>query len=245
MKALILASLSLVAFTGANAQAPAAQQAAAVSTEQIALARKVAARVLPEGAYRTVMRGAFNGMVGNMMSQMLDVPVRRFVAAAGLPEKDLAKLGETTTRQIMAIIDPAYEQRMKITMQAMMDGMGDLLAKMEPDIREGLAEAYASRFSIAQLGELDHFFATPTGTAFAGQQFTIMTDPALIQRMQSIMPTMIQALPDMMKKAQAATASLPKPKTAADLTDADRARLATLLGVSPSDLNRPSKEPSK
>jgi len=245
MKALILAGLSLVALTGANAQTSPAAPTAASSPEQIALARKVAARVLPEGAYRTVMRGTFNGMIGNMMSQMLDVPVRRFVAATGLPDKDVAKLGETTTRQIMEIIDPAYQQRMKITMQAMMDGMSEVMTRMEPDMREGLAEAYASRFSSVQLTELDRFFATPTGTAFAGQQFTIMSDPALMQRMQSIMPAIMQTLPDVMKKAQAATASLPKAKTAADLTDADRARLATLLGVNPGDLQRPSKEPSK
>ncbi len=37
--------------------------------------------------------------------------------------------------------------------------------------------------------------------------------------------------------AQAATASLPKPRTYADLTPADEAKLARLLGVDPATLN--------
>jgi hypothetical protein len=209
---------------------------------RVMLARSIVEKIMPPGTYRKVLQGSLNGLMGSMMNSMMDVPVRQFAAAAGMSPDESKKLGGATTRQIMAVIDPAFEERTRLSMAAMMDAMGDVMVKLEPDMREGLAQAYATRFTAAQLGELKIFFDTPTGTAFAAQQLTLMNDPALAQRMQGIMPAIAKAMPDVIKRVEAATASLPKPRKAADLTDAERAKLAQLLGIPPEKLKQ-AKEP--
>lgn len=240
----LIALALLGAASPAVAQASAAPPAsvAAPDPARLAVARAIALKILPPGAYRTVLQGSLNGMISGMMNQMMDVPVRQFAATAGMPPEDAKKLGGATTRQIMNVIDPAFDERSRLSMAAMMDGMGDVLVKMEPDIRAGLAEAYATRFNAAQLAELKAFFDTPTGGRFAAQQMTLMSDPALQRRMQALMPAIIQAMPDVIKRVETATASLPKPKKASDLTDAERAKLAQLLGIPPEKLKQ-AKEP--
>ncbi len=238
-----LLALALAASaTPVLAQVPATPPVAAPDPARLAIAQDIVGKVMPAGTYKRILQGTLNGLIGNMMDQMIDMPVQQFVASAGLPPEDAQKLGSVTTRQIMAIIDPAFEQRTKLAMTAMMDGMGEAMVSMEPDIREGLAEAYATRFTAAQLGEIKAFYNTPTGSAFAAQQLTIMTDPSLTRRMQAVMPAIAKAMPDVIKRVQAATASLPKPKKFEDLNDADKARLAQLLNLPPDKLKQ-AKEP--
>ena len=215
--------------------APALAQTA-IDPARMEAGRALAAKTVPTGAYQKVMQGAVPGLTDGVMKQMLDLPVQQLVGLAGLSAEQARKLGSATTRQIMAIMDPAYEQRMKISMTTTFAVMGEVMGQVEPELREGLAESYAGHFTTAQLGELNAFFSTPTGSAYAAQQLTMMNDPAVMARMQKIMPMIIKQMPTIAARVQAATASLPKPKTAADLTDADRAKLAQLLGVSPDKL---------
>jgi len=229
----LLLSASLIWSTAAAAQAPATPAPA-----DLALGRDIAGKLLPDGTYRKMMGGMMGKMMGGMTDQMAAMPIGPYLKLAGLPESDIAKLGQTTIKQIMEIVDPAYQQRMHIIMPAMMDEMGKVMTQFEPDMREGLAEAYATHFTSAQLTDIDHFFNTPSGTAFAGQNMMIAADPAVIQKMQAFMPKLMQAMPDIIQKASQAAASLPKAKTPETLTDADRAKLAQLLGVSPDKLKR-------
>lgn len=228
----LLLSVSLLAATAVTAQT------ATPAPADLALGRDIAGKLLPDGTYQKLIGGTMGKMMGGMTDQMTAMPIAPFVKAAGLPEADVAKLGQTTIRQIVQIVDPAYEQRMHIIMPTMMEEMGKVMTQFEPQMREGLATAYATHFSSAQLSDIDHFFNTPSGAAFASQNMSIAADPAVMQRMQAFMPTLMKAMPGIMQKAMAATANLPKPKTPATLTDADRAKLAQLLGVSPDKLKK-------
>ena len=208
-----------------------AQSSAAPDPARIEAGRALAAKTLPVGSYQKVMEKAVPGLTDTVLKQMLNLPVKQLVGLAGIPPEQVQKLGSATIKQIMAIMDPAYEQRAQIGMRAIFTVMGEVMVQVEPEMREGLAEAYAGRFTAAQLGELNAFFSTPTGSAYAAQQMMIMNDPAVMARMQKIMPLIVQQMPMIATRVQTATASLPKPKTATDLTDADRAKLAQLLGV--------------
>lgn len=216
--------------------APALAQAPAVDAARLAAGRDLAAKTLPNGIYAKIMQGVMPGITDGMAKQMLDLPLQQLVGLAGLSAGDAQKLGKATTRQIMEIMDPAYEQRMKISMDTTLSVMGDIMGQLEPQIRDGMAEAYAAHFTASQLAELNAFFSTKTGADYAAEQLLIMNDPAVKERMQKIMPMIFQQMPLIATRVQAATASLPKPKTAATLSDADRAKLAQLLGVSPDKL---------
>ena len=211
------------------APAPAAAAGAAADPGRVAVAQRVAAKLMPAGVYRVMMKSVFDQITNGMMTQMLDLPMRDLVKMGGISEAEAAKIGPATSRQIMAIVDPAFDQRMQITMRVMMGEMTELLATLEPDYRAGLADGLAAGFSAAQLEELERFFATPTGSAYAGQSMLLYANPAMMQRMQAMMPKIMEAMPRIISKTAAATAGLPAPTKAADLTPEQRKKLAALL----------------
>lgn len=194
-------------------------------------AQHIAARLIPDGIYEKMMSGTFDKMLDGMMNQMMDLPLRDFLKMGGLDNAKLTKMSPASLREISAIIDPAMAERSHVMMKVMMPEMGKIMSRMEPSVRSGVATAYANRFSAAQLAELDRFFATPTGSEYAAQSMLIMTDPAVLEQMQAMMPELMKAMPAILEKVKAANDSLPKPKKATDLTPAERKRLGELLGV--------------
>jgi hypothetical protein len=227
-----LLAVSTVSFAQ-PATPPVATAAANAAPDQakLAIGRKVAARLVPDGSFMKVMSGTLDTMTSGMMDQMMDIPVKDLAGLVGISEEAVQNLGPGTLREIMTILDPAFKERTEIGMKAMFSGMGGIMSAMEPEMREGMAIAYANRFSVAELTDLDTFFASPSGQRFAAENMTIMTDPALVSRMQGLMPKIIEAVPAIAKKAEEATASLPKPKRVSDLDQADKSRLEALLGA--------------
>jgi hypothetical protein len=82
------------------------------------------------------------------------------------------------------------------------------------------------------------FFNTPSGIAFAAKSMTIQTDPAFMTRMKTLVPKIMEAMPAMVKKAESATAALPKARTVDQLSDDEKKKLAGLLGVKVSELSK-------
>lgn len=229
-RTIALGSLLLAATAVAQ---PAAAPAPAASPAKLAVATRIAGKLLPNGTYRRMMDAMMGQVTSQVTNQMLSMPMRDLVGMSGLASADLEKMGPGTMRQVMTLLDPAFEERMRRTMPILTSGMTDIITRMEPSIRDGLAQAYASQFSDAELAEIDRFFASPTGANFAAKSMTIMTDPAIMAKMQALMPELMKAMPAIMQRAQAATADLPKPKRVADLSEADRAKLTALLGTDP------------
>ncbi len=100
-------------------------------------------------------------------------------------------------------------------------------------MREGMAEAFAGRYNATELDDIAAFLRTPAGSKFGSGFMELAVDPHYLGRMQSMMPKLIEAMPTIMKEPTAALAKLPKPKAYKDLSEADRTRLAELLGVDP------------
>jgi len=231
MRLALFASAALMVAAPAFAQAPPAPAAAPIEPARLAAAKTVAAKLLPAGTYRTMMDGTLTQMMSGMTDQMMDLPLRDIMGMTGQSEADLKKLGPATLKQVMAIVDPAFQQRTKLLMDTMMPEIIDLMETMEPQVRDGLAEAYARRFSVAQLGELNRFFETPTGAQYAGQSMLVYTDPAVMSRMQAMTPELMKAMPGIIEKVKIASAKLPAPRKKEELTKADKKRLAALLGT--------------
>lgn len=233
--------LTILAASVALGSAPAwagepAAEPAAIASPRLEAARETVDYIFPLGTYARIMDKTMDTVMASMMDSVGDMKLREVAAMGGLPEGELAKLGDGTMREITEIFDPAYQLRMDRTMRTMMSEMGTLMSRFEPEIREGLAEAYAERFSPNQLAELNGFFATPTGRAYAAESMVIFMDPKVMTRMQAFMPEMVKEMPRLMEQVTAATADLPKPRKLRELNDAERARLAQLLGVEESEL---------
>jgi hypothetical protein len=177
------------------------------------------------------MNGNINVMLDGIVKNSGLFPLREAAVLAGQPQAELAKLDKTTIAGIMAILDPAHDERMSIIMHTTMAAMTDIMTQLEPGIREGLAEAYAVQFSLSQLSDINRFFDTPSGQAYASHAFSIQTSPAVTARMQAIIPMLMQRLPAIMDQASQATAKLPPMRKFSDLSPAERVKLAGLLGV--------------
>ena len=191
MKALFLAA-ALLTSVPALAQAPVAPAAAQpVDPARLALAEKTVAVLVPQGVYMRLMQQQFPAMMDAMLANMeTAVPGGRDKARAA---------------------DPAFDERMRIMTRVMGEEMGPLMGRMEPSLRTGMARALVRRFTPQQLNDFNVFFATPSGKAFGEQFISLFADPEIMGEMMKMMPMMLQEMPRIMKKVEAATAHLPKP----------------------------------
>ncbi len=204
-----------------------------VDPAALASARQVAIKIWPTGSMERMMDAMSGQFAKTMTDSMLNLPLRDLVASAGLSATDVQQLGHGTVREIMAVIDPSFQQRLDITNRIMFLELGRVMSGIEPDMREALSRAYAKRFSVAQLGEISRFFNTPTGSAYAATSMQIAADPDYLAGMQSIMPKIAGIMPAIMVKVKVETDKLPKPRTYKELTPAERERIARLVGQSP------------
>ena len=229
----------------APAPATVAAEAAPVDPARLAAARITIDHIFPSGTYARILSGPLDKMMDSMLGNIGQMPLGNLAAMGGASPDQVAKMPKGTLEEIMAIYDPAYHQRMTTATHAMMNEMLVLMNQVEPDIRDGLAHAYAGRFTLDQLTEMNRFFATPTGDAYASNALVIQMDPQVMAKMQGFMPLLMKAMPDMVKKVEAAVAALPKPRQLSDMTPAERARLAKLLGVSAASLDKEAARQKK
>ena len=198
-------------------------------------AAAVVGTIMPEGFY------------AEMMGEMMDTTMRPMFAMFTGPSFTIAErtgadltvietLDEDEQRAIAKLLDPAYDTRADAMVEGMVSMMGDMFAVVEPPMREGLAKAYAKRFTTAQLGDISAFFATPTGEIYATESMRLFADPEVMGATMQAMPAMLGSIGDMTQAMQALEASMPKPATYADLSSAERARIAGALGIAEDEL---------
>lgn len=212
-------------------------QEQAADPARIAAAKPVVDKVFPVGTYRRMMGETMSKMMDSMMDGVMKMPLAQLARIGGVPSEKIATLNDASTAEIGAILDPHFRERTKKGMDAMMASMADLMNGFEPQVRDALTRAYARKFDGRQLGELNSFFATPTGDLYARESMMMFMDPEIMREMQAFMPEMMKKMPDIAAKAEAATKDLPAPRKIADLSPAERDRLAKLLGVKAGDLN--------
>lgn len=231
MRVAYFLSLLLATPVAAQAEAPAPATVESVDPARLAKAEPIASVILPNGTMEKMMGPMMQKMMGPMMDGMTKMPIREFLKMGGLDPEQAEGLGEGTIEEMMAIIDPNFRKRMDVLVNGMMPAMGRFMGRYEPDMREGMAEAFAYRYSAAELDQISVFLKTPVGAKFGAGFMELATDSHYIGRLQKIMPEMMRAMPEIMKSSAEELAKLPKPRTYNDLTKAERERLTALLGA--------------
>jgi hypothetical protein len=235
---LAAALLMMTPLLPAAAVAQDAKVATAVDPARLAEARQTVDALFPVGTYRRMMGSNFSRMMSGMLDGMMDMPVRDLVALDGTTPHEVAKMSDATVRQVMEIVDPAYQRRNSVMFDNMMGGMTDVMDGFEPEIRGALVDAYAAKFTTVQLREMTGFFATSTGRLYAENAMTLAMDPAFLDKMLKLAPRIMEAMPTIMAKASASTKQLPPRKSYSTLTQAEKDRLAALLGLAPADTQK-------
>ena len=213
-------------------------QAEPLTAEQEArlpAATAIVATMMPEGFYGELIRDMMEKTMRPMMA-MFSEPDFLLASRLTLDEAAIAELGDAEKKELLTMLDPAWDQRADTMVNAIVANMGGAYAAVEPPVRAGLAKAYAVRFDEAQLADISSFFATPTGGEFARQSMALFADPQVMGATMEAMPEMIGSFTEMETSMEAALESLPAERDYGDLSAAQRARMADLLGVEPDAL---------
>ena len=172
--------------------------------QRLALSRTSVKGLFPDGTYARIM----DGLIGSVMDRVM-----------GLSEADLGKPAEKgkaasalTLREQLAKDDPHFEERMQIIERVVGEELAKFAAVIEPKLREGLARSMARRLDEKQLTDINAFLETDSGRAFGSQSMAMWVDPDVMRSMMGSFPEMMTAMPAAMKRLEAETAHLPKPK---------------------------------
>lgn len=182
-----------------------APPATAPDPARLAAAEKVVAALVPKGVYARMMREQYPQMMDAMMAQMMG----KTADELGVPVEKGD--GGKTFGETAASADPHFQERMRIMSRVFGEEMGAIFDKLEPRVRAGLGRAFARKFTTQQLDDMNVFFATPSGAAFADQYLLTFMDPEMTQEMMAATPEMMKAMPAIMAKVEEATKHLPPP----------------------------------
>ena len=166
-------------------------------------------KLVPPGTYQRIMKDMMDTMASGIVDQMMGMDPAAMAAMAG-GKADGAVAGKTL-EQLATERDPYFRERMDIMMKVMFTEMGAMMVELEPEVRTALSSIYAKKYTLAELNDIGAFFATPSGASFAGNFMSTFTDKEMMQASFGMMPKIMEAMPAIMKKVEAATAHLPPP----------------------------------
>lgn len=180
--------------------------------ERLAIAERLVDRIWPVGAMQRMMEST--------MASSVD-------AAAGMEEMaaDWADGGDKAERRAqheartgrpLRRTPPPETPTAEPSMAELNAVMEPMFAQMEPPMRAALTRIYARRYSVEQLGELETFFSTPTGAAYAADSLTLMNEPEMVAGLTEAMGAMMSAMPKAMSGAYSEDAAAEAAAAAVD-----------------------------
>jgi hypothetical protein len=179
---------------------------ATIEPARLKLAEQVVGKLIPPGTYQRLMKDMADQMANGMIEQLMGMNASAIATAAG--DKNAATDGKTLG-DLAKEKDPKFQERMDITMKVMFEEMGKLMNEMEPIVRTAMSSIYAKKYSAKELTDMNVFFASTSGAAFANNFMSSFTDKEMMQATFGMMPKMMESMPDIMKKVETATAHLP------------------------------------
>lgn len=202
---------------------------------RLPVAQALAEKVLPAGSLNSAMGGMFVGFLPQVAADAAPDPrnvvSRRLGIYSGSTE-----LSDQQAQRIADLLDPQWTERERRERALTGQLMGRMMDTVEPLMRQALAELYAIHFDAAQLADIDGFFATPSGAAYARQSYLMASDPRMTGTMMAVLPQAFQQVAAMETETAAATADLPPQRNLADLSSNQRKALAQMLGIAVEDL---------
>ena len=201
------------------------------------LARELVSKVMPEGALMEVMGGMFDS-AANPFADLVeeadgDIALRDSI---GYSASEL-ELDDAARDEVLAIVDPAWRERHALETEMAQTMITEMAARMEPLMRDAMAELYAIYFDDTQLADINTFFSTETGAAYARESYRMANDPRLAAAMFSDPEALFGPMMESASAMEAAMAAVPASRSLAELSDAEVARLTELTGLTREDLD--------
>ncbi len=205
-----------------------------IEPARLALAQQTSDALIPRGALEMMMDNMYGKFLSTLMGEIGGTSDIMLSIKTGVESDKIAMLDEQTKKTVSDMFDPYRQQREDQMLKFIRPLVSEVLADMEAPMRAGLAKAYARKFSVDQLTEMNSFFATPTGRMFAGESLALQADPEVMVAMVRAVPAMVGKFIDRAPELEGQFKSmeeLPKEKQLGDFSDAELNKLAKLLKV--------------
>lgn len=203
---------------------------------RVPMAQAVVLKLFPEGTYAKMMDETMAPLMDGILGNITGSPALVLMELTGLPPSALNEVDDAKLAEAVALLDPNAEARNAEIADMTLSIISDVVVKIEPSYRAGLARAYAVRFTKEELADLDAYFATPVGSKYAGESFLIFADPQVMSSMNEMMPAVMEAMPGMMGSIGEIAEKFPKGRTFSALNAEEQDKLAALLGTTLEDL---------
>jgi hypothetical protein len=174
---------------------------------RLALARTAVNVMWPDGSYGKIM----SGMFGGMFDRAMQMKGSDFAAFSSKPAKPPLPSLDPTLHDVLATKDPYFDQRTAAIRTVLEEEAGKISAIVDPRMRDGLSRAMARRLDEHQLADVNAFFATQSGRAFASQYMQLWLDPDAMRSLIDTTPDMMKLMPEMMQRIKAADDKFPQP----------------------------------
>jgi hypothetical protein len=148
---------------------------------RLAAAQALIERIMPADKRDAMIEQMVRPMLTNAREAMSSAPL-----FAEMTKKN-PQLGATMN----AFMDEEFERSIATTKAAM------------PAMLDAMARAYARRFTLDQMRDMDNFFQTPSGRAYIEQVPTIMTDPDVLAAQRAMMTQTMSGMQERMARLAA------------------------------------------
>lgn len=202
-----------------------------IDPARLALARQSTAALLPAGSLEKMVDNLYGKAFDLFLAEMDGASPLMLSIKTGVESDKIEALDDKSKTAIADLFDPHRKERGDQILKVVKPLISEALADLEPPMREGLAKAYARKFSAPQLTEINVFFATPTGKLYASESMALGADPEVMLATIKAVPPMITKFIDRAPQIEGQLKELPKEKQLTDLSDAEIAKLAKLMKV--------------
>lgn len=202
-----------------------------IDPSRLTLAQQTTAALIPNGSIEKMVDNLYGKMFKTIMGEFGGQSDLLLSIKTGVESEQIAGLDEATKGKVADMFDPHRKEREDQITRAIKPLISEALADMEPPMRDGLAKAYARKFSGAQLTDLNGFLATPTGRIYADEWMALQADPEVMLAVIKAVPPLITKFIDRAPEIEKDFKELPKERQLSDFDDKELGKLARLMKV--------------
>lgn len=162
---LIAACLALTPLPAMAQAAPPSDAAAGIDPARLAEAHKLLDQMIPPEKRLKMMEDIIRPMIANMRVSFDQSPQFQKLFAKKPGARD----------RMYAFLDQEIDRSLGVAKESM------------PALYDAMAIAYARQFGVAQLTDIQRFFASPTGRLYVDRTPAIMSDPAVQAAQRAMM----------------------------------------------------------
>jgi hypothetical protein len=174
-------------------------------------AQQMMSKLMPAGTNRRILQVANDTMLQPVFDKVWNMTGAELADLFGVPAPT-GKAAKQTMAEELGKNDPNARQRINAYIKAYIDISGDMMTPIEPDLSLAMARDYARKYDLAQLTEMNRFFATPAGAAFAKDFMLSSFSLDVLQTTLMVMPKMMKDAKSYAKRWEEVAKAYPMPK---------------------------------